>query len=99
MNFKTKGLVVEWKLAARKSFENFSYVGVPSIPVSFTFVSPLVWEYKSKPMWIISNFWKTNKGEMQLKWNELHNFNRKCVFCLKLKWMFSKTFYWWFKCF
>ena len=32
MNFKSKGSVAEWKLVARKSFENFSYVGVPPIP-------------------------------------------------------------------
>ena len=31
-NFKSKGSVVEWKLVARKSFEKFSYVGVPPIP-------------------------------------------------------------------
>ena len=32
MNFKTKGSVIEWKLAARKSFEKFSCVRVPSSP-------------------------------------------------------------------
>ena len=53
-NFKSKGSVAKYKLVARKSFEEFSYVGIPSSPhsisMSFTYVSPLVWEGKSKPM-------------------------------------------------
>ena len=31
-NFKCKRSVVEWKLAARKSLEKISYVGVPPVP-------------------------------------------------------------------
>ena len=64
-NFKSKGSVVEWKLATRKSFEKFSYVGVPSSPhsisISFTCVSPLVWEHKSKPMCIKTKFLKNQQ--------------------------------------
>ena len=65
MNFKSKGSVVEWKLTVRKSFEKISYVGVPSSPhsiyVSFTCVSPLFWEHKSKPMWIKTKFLKKQR--------------------------------------
>ena len=54
MNFKSKGLVVEWKPTTRMSFEKFFHIGVPSslhsIFISLTCVFPLAWEHKLKLM-------------------------------------------------
>ena len=98
MNFNTKWLVVEWKLAARKSFEEFSYVGVSPIPqLIYTnlaqnypiYLGPQSWVHVLFKFVILFENWE--RCEPIKKW--LHIILRKWDFNSKdSKWVFEIHF-------